>query len=82
MVLKSRHDLEEAELLVSAVGEDRRTRLNIGINNAVDKTNNKDLEIKNKRISLGDIVKDNEFIIDFQPDIIEQLSMEVVIYAT
>lgn len=82
MVLKSRHDLEEAELLVSAVGEDKRTRLNIGINNAVDKTNNKDLEIKNKRISLGDIAKDNEFIIDFQPDIIEQLSMEVVIYAT
>ena len=81
MVLKSRHDLEEAELLVSAVGEDRRTRLNIGINNAVDKTNNKDLKIKNKRIFLGGITKDNEFIIDFQPDIIEQLSMEVVVYA-
>jgi hypothetical protein len=31
-------------LLISAVGEDKRTRLNIGINNAVDKTNNKDEE--------------------------------------
>lgn len=81
MVLKSRKDLEGAELRLSVVGEDKRSRLDIGIKNAVDKTNARELKIRNEKIFLGDIEENEQVVIDFQPDIMEQLSMEVVVYA-
>ncbi|WP_276907278.1 hypothetical protein [Peptoniphilus duerdenii] len=80
MVIQSQCDLKDSELLVSAVGEDNGTRLNIGILQAINRNSNKKMEIQNKRIILGDIEKNSRTIIDFKPDLIEQLSMEVVIY--
>lgn len=81
MLLRSHQDLEKVELLLSVVGEEKRAKLNIGIKNAIDKINNRNFKIKNNRVLLGDIAKGTELVIDFQPDIIEQLSMEVVVYA-
>lgn len=80
MHIKSNEDLKEAELILSAVGEDKRTTSDISILDAFDKINDKKLEIRNKYIVLGDIKKDSKLIVDFTPDIIEQLSMEVTIY--
>lgn len=82
MLLKSKDAIEGVEVLISAVGEDKSTKLNIGINSAFDKTNNKGMLIKDKRIIIGNTEKEQNYKIDFSPDIYEQLSMEVVIYAT
>lgn len=81
LILNSLTEVENGEILLSAVGEDSRTRENIPVIKAMDGLNKEELSIDGKRIKIGDLAKGNKLIIDFQPNIIEQLSMEVVVYA-
>lgn len=80
LILNPNEELEDVELSIEVVGEDNRTRETVELNSV--KLDNKDnvSYSKNNRIRLGNLKKDTPLLVNFSPKILEQLSMEVIIY--
>lgn len=81
MILNVLNEIDNSEIRLSAVGEDTRTRENISIIRAINALNKESLKINKERIKIGNLDQGDRLVVDFRPDIIDQMSMEVVVYA-